>query len=165
MILVDNIIDKNTLIDVNENLLKIDNWQIGRNTNYWSTFYIDVDFVYKVSRILQRFLEEFGLSLQLSVSNLFDISDTIFPDYSQLVKINKDSVLETKNTKSFICKTVTFLSGDNEGKTFIFDNNKDLLSSIYNNKDVYAICMFWSKERNKMYPNWFMSKFLRKYYE
>lgn len=157
-------IPKNDLDIIVDGLSSLDIWSISKNPGYWSNYFIDADYIYRAHRPSTRIVEETGLLVQNIVNIEFATTKTIFPDFFQIVRYDKDFVIKDKLPKNIICQTVTYLNGSLKNKTVIIYNNSDFYKLEDNNEDtIYALCTFWTYEKNPMYRGWFINKYFRKF--
>jgi hypothetical protein len=157
-------VDEDHLFIFNDGIKFLHSWQQARTEAFWSDEYIDADIVYRMSKPVQRAVEETGLMIQAFVSEWLNIEKTLFPYIYQVVKVKNIFFEKIPAPENKICQSITYLNGAEKGKTFISkpEDNHVFLQS--DNEDIYALCILWGDEQNSIYPRWFNSKYLRLHY-
>lgn len=157
-------IPEKDLNDIVNGLNSLNIWNISNNPAYWSNSFIDADYIYRAHRPSMRIIEETGLTIQDIVTAEFEIKDTIFPNFFQVVKSDKIFNRVVSSPSDKICETITYLNGPLKNQTVIVYNNSDMYAiENLNNEIVYTLSTFWSYTKNPMYRGWFINKYFRKF--
>ena len=142
---------------------KVKRWKEFNKLDIWSDEYIDAEQIYKVDRFVQRVVEETGLLTQDIVSSHFKSSDTVFPDFMQLIKVKKYNNVHEISHDGKICQSLTMLTGKLVGNVYLYDlEDMQVEDELVGS---YAIASYWTYVRNPEYKKWFISKYLRLYHE
>lgn len=157
-------VDEDHLFIFNDGIRFLHSWEQGRTAPFWSDEYIDADTVYRMSKPVQRAVEETGLMIQAFVSEWFNTDKTLFPDIYQIVKVKNNFTNKANCPENTIYQSITYLNGIEKGKTFILNPEDSHVFLQSDEEDIYALCIFWKYEKNPIYPKWFNSKYLRLYY-
>lgn len=151
------------LLEINDRLDKVCPLNRFDDSPNWSLDAISADQIYRIQKFIGRVVEETGVILQGQVIEMFKNTEKVFPYKMQLIKIDKNIFNTNIVVQDQVCQTITPLK--NECYTYVLVNNSNDVEVTELIHGDYAIATYWTEYRDLKYKNWFIGKYMERYFE